>query len=332
MKVINVPIKDKSYDVFIGKGLLKDLENYIDITKEYVIITDSNIPKTYIEYITAKCTVSGIYIVTPGEDSKSMETANLVLNQLVDDNVPRSITVIALGGGVVGDLAGFIASTYMRGVGFIQIPTSLLSQVDSSVGGKVGINAVNMKNAIGSFYQPEMVLIDPNTLETLAERHFNNGIAEIIKHGLIAGKGLFKDLEEKDIKANIEEIIFKSITIKRDIVIQDVQDKGIRNILNFGHTIGHAVEQASKYALLHGEAISIGMQKMSKGYNYELRLKKLLSKHNLLKVYEYNKEDIYELVKTDKKIQKDILNLVLVEELGNGFIKQVKVEEIKSYL
>lgn len=332
MKTIHVPIKGNSYDVIIGKGLLNNIEDHIDTSREYVIITDNNIPKDYITFITDKCTVNGIYVIAPGEQSKSMETANLVLNQLVDDGVSRSTTIIALGGGVVGDLAGFVASTYMRGVGFIQIPTSLLSQVDSSVGGKVGINAANMKNAIGSFYQPEIVLIDPNTLNTLEERHFNNGVAEIIKHGLIAGEALFEDLENLDIKENIENIIYQSITIKKNIVIQDVKDKGIRNLLNFGHTIGHALEQNSNYELLHGEAISIGMQIISKGYDYEQRLRQLLIKHNLLIDYEYNKDIIYNLIKTDKKIHNDILNMVLVKKLGDGFIKEIRVEEIKSYL
>lgn len=332
MKTINVPIKGKEYNVIIGKGLLDNVEKHLPTSNKYVIITDKNIPKQYISKLTSKLPVIDTLIVEPGEQSKSMDTAYLLLNTLVDKGVQRSTTIIALGGGVVGDLAGFVASTYMRGIDFIQIPTSLLSQVDSSVGGKVGINAKNMKNAIGSFLQPKIVLIDPTTLETLEKRHFNNGIAEIIKHGLIRSKPLFMDLLEKDINENIESIIYQSILIKRDIVIQDEFDRGLRNLLNLGHTIGHAIEQASNYDLLHGEAISLGMQTISKGYDYEPLLEKLLLKYNLVKDFEYNKEKLYNYIKTDKKINNNKLNMVLVEEIGNGFIKEINLEDIKEFM
>lgn len=332
MKKIHVPIKGKEYDVIIGKGLLERIEDFLSQEEDYIIITDKNIPTDYINKLQSKLSILHIYTITPGEYSKSMETANILLNKLVDDNIQRSINVIALGGGVVGDLAGFVASTYMRGVNFIQIPTSLLAQVDSSVGGKVGINAKNMKNAIGSFHQPKIVIIDPNTLQTLEPRHFNNGVAEIIKHGMIAGKALFNDLLEKDILENIEDIIYQSISIKRDVVIQDEYDTGIRNLLNFGHTIGHAIEQASNYDLLHGEAISLGMQIISKGYDYEPKLNKLLTKYSLIKDFEYNKDVLYGYIKTDKKINNNFLNMVLVEEIGNGFIKQISIEEILEYM
>ena len=332
MRIIHVPIPGKEYDVIIGKGLLKAIENYLDINSEYIIITDSNIPKDYIQSITSKLPVKTTLTIPPGEHSKSMEMASLLLNQLVEHQAQRSTKIIAVGGGVVGDLAGFVASTYMRGIDFIQIPTSLLSQVDSSVGGKVGINATYMKNAIGSFYQPSIVLIDPDTLNTLETRHFNNGVAEIIKHGLIAGKSLIKDLEEKDISLHIEDIIYQSIQIKRDIVIQDELDRGIRNLLNYGHTIGHAIEQASNYELLHGEAISIGMQIISKGYNYEPLLQNLLNKYSLIKPFEYDKEKLYNYIKTDKKINNNKLNMVFVEEIGNAFIKEIDIEEIKKYM
>jgi len=303
MRKLNIPIKDNSYDVYINRGLLLDISSYIDLNKEIIIITDDFIPKTYLNTIKKNMSNLLIFEVPHGEESKSMEIAYSILDDMVDSKVTRNCLIIALGGGVIGDLAGFVASLYMRGVDFIQIPTTLLSQIDSSVGGKVGINASNMKNAIGAFYQPKLVLVDPNTLKTLSTREFNNGIAEMIKYGMIADESLFKDLLEKDLFLNIEDYIEKCITIKKGYVVGDVFDKGNRQILNFGHTIGHAIEKYSNYSLLHGESISIGMVLMSKKYGYYDNLLKLLAKYSLPTSYEYNKEEIYNFIKDDKKLR-----------------------------
>jgi len=332
MKTINIPIKDNSYNVYIKRGLLSDISNYIDLNREIIVITDDFIPKIYLNTIKEKMGNSHIFEVPHGEKSKSMEIAYSIIDDMVDSKITRKCLIIALGGGVIGDLAGFIASIYMRGVDFIQIPTTLLSQIDSSIGGKVGINATNMKNAIGSFYQPQMVLIDPDTLKTLSSREFNNGIAEMIKYGLIADKSIFKDLLGKDIIPNIEDYIEKCIIIKKNYVINDVFDQGERQILNFGHTIGHAIEKYSDYKLLHGESISIGMTLMSKKYNYYDNLVNILIKYGLPFNYEYNKEKIYDFIRTDKKATIKSLNIVLVEEVGKGFIKRIDIKEIKNYL
>ena len=214
MKKISIPIKNNPYDVYINRGLLFDLSSYIDLNKEIVIITDDFIPKIYLNTIKEKMSNLRVFEVPHGEKSKSMDTAYSILNKMVNYKITRNCLIIALGGGVIGDLAGFIASIYMRGVDFIQIPTTLLSQIDSSVGGKVGINSSNMKNAIGSFYQPRMVLIDPDTLTTLSKREFNNGIAEMIKYGMIADETLFMNLLENNLLTNIEDYIEKCIIIK----------------------------------------------------------------------------------------------------------------------
>lgn len=332
MKTIHVPIKDNSYDVHIEKGLLFKAHKFIEKSKELVVITDSNIPLDYIDILKSQLNVKLVVTLNPGEGLKCFDKVQEVITILQKEKLPRSITLVALGGGVIGDLTGFIASIYMRGVDFIQIPTSLLSQVDSSVGGKVGINTDYMKNAVGSFYQPKMVLIDPNTLNSLEERHFNNGMGELIKHGVIRGEGLFLDLLNNNPKDNIEDLIYQSIIIKRDVVIQDVEDKGIRQILNFGHTIGHAIEQQSKYELLHGESIAIGMMLMAKGMNYEDKLRSIFEKYNLPTTYEYNVDELYEYIKTDKKVTSDKLNIILVEEIGNAFIKTINLNDIKSYM
>lgn len=332
MKTIRISLQESSYDVYIDKGLLSNVDKYIDCKKEYVIITDSNIPKQYIMSFSNKLTIKDTIVLKPGESLKCFSQVQYITNRLLGNKIPRSITLIAIGGGVIGDLTGFVASIYMRGVDYIQVPTSLLSQVDSSVGGKVGINTETMKNSVGSFYQPKMVLIDPNTLDTLEERHFNNGMAELIKHGLIAGKSLFKELFANKPKHQIEELIIKSITIKKDIVSQDVKDKGIRQLLNYGHTIGHAIEQHSKYRLLHGESISIGMSLMAKDTDYEKELQDILNKYNLPTSYEYNKEDLMKYIRTDKKVTEKMLNLILVKEVGKGFVKTISVENMKEYL
>ncbi|MCD6482433.1 MAG: 3-dehydroquinate synthase, partial [Candidatus Izimaplasma sp.] len=220
MKKISIPIKNNPYDVYINRGLLFDLSSYIDLNKEIVIITDDFIPKIYLNTIKEKMSNLRVFEVPHGEKSKSMDTAYSILNKMVNYKITRNCLIIALGGGVIGDLAGFIASIYMRGVDFIQIPTTLLSQIDSSVGGKVGINSSNMKNAIGSFYQPRMVLIDPDTLTTLSKREFNNGIAEMIKYGMIADETLFMNLLENNLLTNIEDYIEKCIIIKRSFILE----------------------------------------------------------------------------------------------------------------
>ncbi len=332
MKKVHVSLEKNSYDVLIEKGLLSRISNYVDSSKEYVIITDTNIPKEYISTVTSQLNVLLTYALSPGESLKCAEKVNEVIEDMLSHSIPRSITIIALGGGVIGDFSGYIASIYMRGVDFIQIPTSLLSQVDSSVGGKVGINSKHMKNAIGSFYQPKIVFIDPNTLQTLTKRHFNNGMAELIKHGLIAGKGLYEDLLQKDIHSDIEDFIYRSISIKRDIVIQDVKDKGVRQLLNFGHTIGHAIEQDSGYSLLHGESIAIGMLMMIKDKALYNDVRNLFRKCNLPISYTYDKEQLYNYIKTDKKITGDTLNIILLKEEGNAYIKTISLEQIKEYM
>jgi len=332
MKKLHVPLPGKEYDIILENGLLSRIDNFIDPTKEIVIITDDNIPTKYLNTIRPLLHNSITLFIPEGEASKSMEMAQLLINQMIDKGITRRCSIIALGGGVVGDLAGFVASIYMRGVDFIQIPTTLLSQIDSSVGGKVGVNTIHMKNAIGSFKQPTMVLIDSSTLQTLPENQINSGIAEIIKYGLIASKPLFKALMKQNIFEDIDKYILECITIKRDVVLEDEYDNGNRQILNFGHTIGHAIEQYSNYQLLHGEAVAIGMVKMSVGMSYFEDLLKVLHKYNLPTSYEYDKTEIYKYILTDKKASQDILNIIIVENVGNGYIKPIEISQILEKL
>jgi len=332
MKKVRVPLVGKEYDILIGKGLLHNIDTYINPDNEIVIISDDNIPKKYMNIIQPLLHNPLTLFIPEGETSKCMEMAQLLINQMIENGVTRQCTIIALGGGVVGDLAGFVASIYMRGVDFIQIPTTLLSQIDSSVGGKVGVNTPHMKNAIGSFKQPSLVLIDSTTLETLPQNQISSGIAEMIKYGLIASKPLFEDLLNKNIFENIDDYIFKCVTIKKDIVLEDEFDNGQRQILNYGHTIGHAIEQYSNYELLHGEAVSIGMIKMSVGMSYYHQLLEILNKYNLPTSYEYDKEVIYNYILTDKKATQAMLNIIIVENVGNGYIKPIEISQILEKL
>ena len=332
MKTIEINIPNKEYKVHINNGLLYDIDKYIDVYREIVIVTDDFIPKEYLKVLKSKIANPLIFEVPMGESSKSIDIAYSIINEMIEENISRSALIIALGGGVIGDLTGFIASIYMRGIDFVQIPTTLLSQIDSSVGGKVGINSENMKNSIGSFYQPEVVLIDPKTLNTLSEKEFNNGMAEMIKYGLIADKSLFYDILKNDIKENIEYYINKCIEIKRSFVIKDELDTGIRQMLNFGHTIGHAIEQDSNYEILHGEAVSIGMNLMSIDSIYHKDLIAILNKYSLPMNCDYDLETIYNYIKTDKKVINNKLNIIVVEEVGKGLIKTIDINKIKGFL
>lgn len=325
MKKVSVHLGKRSYSIIIQQDLLYNIENYIDINQEFVIFSDDFIPKEHINKIIPKLNPKIVEFIPHGEHSKSMEMAYSLINLMISKGVTRGATIIAFGGGVIGDLAGFIASVYMRGLDYIQIPTTLLSMVDSSVGGKVGINADNMKNAIGSFKQPKVVLIDPNTLKTLDEKQFNNGVAEVIKYGLIAGKSLYEDLLVNNIHDRIDDYIYECVKIKADIVSKDELDLGVRQILNYGHTLGHALEQASNYKLLHGEAVSIGMLFMAKNKPFENSLSSLLKKYNLPTSYEYNKEQILRLIATDKKATQNKLNIIMVDTVGKGYVEPTTI-------
>jgi 3-dehydroquinate synthase len=333
MNKVFVKTKHSTYNIYIEDHLIENIDAYLETQKQYIIISDDFIPKTYAQTVSLKIPVVKSYYFKHGESSKTLETAYSIMTSMINDGITKDITIIALGGGVVGDLAGFIASIYMRGVDYIQIPTTLLAQVDSSVGGKTAVNTPSMKNAIGAFKQPKLVLIDPLTLNTLEERQFNNGMAEVIKYGLIADKNLYEDLFDKDnVKQNIDHIIATCVAIKAKIVQIDEYDSSIRRLLNFGHTIGHAIEQHSQYDLLHGEAISIGMALMAKNESYYSTLLKLLKLYDLPHSNHYDIESLYQIIKTDKKATKDDLNIVLVKEIGDAFIKTIHKNNILEYL
>lgn len=326
MKVIKVTSQVKKYSIYIETNLLDKLSDFFDINRFYVIISDSQIPKIHIKAVTDACKQSLLITFPAGEKSKSIEQYSRIISIMQQNNVPRDACIIALGGGVTGDLAGFIAATYLRGIDYIQIPTTLLSQIDSSVGGKVAINTDLAKNSIGNFYPPSKVLIDPSVLQTLPIRHFNNGMAEMIKYGMIHSESLFNTLAEKDVWSHIEELIYESLMIKKYYVENDEFDESIRRFLNFGHTYGHAYEAFYHYdKYLHGEAISLGMVKVCDNIETKKKLISVLKKFNLPIEDDATESQLIDYVKKDKKISQNYLSLITVDKIGEAYIKKVKM-------
>ena len=234
---------------------------------------------------------------------------------------------------MIGDLSGFVAATYMRGIEFINIPTTTLSQIDSSIGGKVAINLDGIKNCVGAFWQPKMVLIDPDVLATLPQRHINNGLAEALKAGLIRDESLFELFETDDPMEHIEKILYKSLMMKKKVVEIDEREIGVRRILNFGHTIGHGIE--SYYHLhdvYHGEAVALGMMKMIKDETIRERLHPIYQRLNLKEDIDYDRQQVYDFITKDKKIDGGTLTIVLLRKIGEAYLKDIPTEKIKEYL
>ncbi len=269
---LEVALGDRSYPIWIGSGLLREATEYLRQLKpsQVVVITHPRLMERYAEPLRAGLAQEALPVhvltVPSGERSKRWEVAGRLLRQMAQRALDRRCVVVALGGGVIGDLAGFVAACYLRGVRYVQIPTTLLAQVDSSVGGKTGVNLPEGKNLVGAFYQPSLVLIDTDTLQTLPDRHFRAGLAEIVKYGIIADESLWQVVRDEAShlrrahSAHLESIIHRCCEIKAQVVAEDETEQGVRAILNFGHTLGHALEAVSGYGrLLHGEAVAIGM-------------------------------------------------------------------------
>lgn len=321
----------RNYDIYLEKGLLNHVHNYIENTHKVFIISDDHVPAVYQETLKKQFAESYLHIVKQGESSKSFETFEECLKVMLKLNFSRKDMVIALGGGVVGDLAGFVAASYMRGIDFVNIPTTTLSQIDSGIGGKVAINVDGIKNCVGAFYQPKPVMIDPLVLETLPKRHYYNGLVEAVKAGLIRDESLFELFEKEDL--DIEQIIYKSLLVKKDVVEHDEKEQGLRKILNFGHTIGHAYE--SYYHLggyLHGECVALGMMAVLKNEEIKKRLAGILERFHIDNTCDAKKEEVFQYLAKDKKADHDHITLVTVEEIGHAELHEVPLADLKAYL
>lgn len=322
---IHLDLKENGYDIVVERGILSKAGEHLNLNRRVLVVTDSGVPPVYAETVAEQCTNPVICTVEQGEDSKSLETFGRLLSTMLENGFSRKDCVVAVGGGVVGDLSGFVASAYMRGVDFYNIPTTLLSQIDSSIGGKTAINFGGIKNIVGAFYQPKKVLIDPELLITLPGRQISNGLAEAVKMALTSDKELFDIFESKNIKENIDEIIIRSLNIKKNVVEQDEKESGLRKILNFGHTIGHGIEISSD--LYHGECVALGIIPMC-DEKIQPRVVNVLKKCNLYNLIDFDWDRISEAMFHDKKADGDTVTVTTVGEIGKYEMKTLKCSQV----
>ncbi|OFI49964.1 3-dehydroquinate synthase [Floricoccus tropicus] len=351
---LEVDLKTHPYEIVIERGSFNHLGEWVKSLwkpQQIVIITDNRVAELYAESAKNQLIEAGfevdVFRFLEGEQSKNLTTVSKVYDFLANRGMTRSDGIIALGGGVVGDLAGFVASTYMRGIHFLQVPTTLLAQVDSSVGGKTGVNTSKAKNLVGAFAQPDGVLIDPDVLNTLDDRRIREGIAEIVKSALIADADLWQELgkmtDEHDLLENhAEEVILAACNVKRKVVVEDEFDNGQRLILNFGHTIGHAIEATAGYGIVtHGEGVALGMSQMSKiaeekglmpdGITQEIT--DMLEKFHLpIDREKWDEEVLYQALTLDKKARGSKIKTIIVPEIGQASINVIELTEMKDYL
>jgi len=353
MKTLTVNLGDRSYPIYIGVKLLQDpalIQKHIQ-TKAVCIVSNTTVSKLYLSEL--KKSLNGYRVIEvileDGEQFKNADSLNQIYTTLLDNKFNRDSTIIALGGGVVGDIAGFSAASFMRGIPFIQIPTTLLSQVDSSVGGKTGINHPLGKNMIGAFYQPQAVIIDMHVLKTLDKREISAGLAEVIKYGLIWDKDFFDHLEShiEDLKnlnvMQLQQAIYRSCEIKAEVVSQDERESGLRAILNLGHTFGHAIENCLGYGKwLHGEAVGCGMvmaaqMSLAHGWIYDTdfdRIRKLIQAAGLpIEKPQIPLHDFLEAMSLDKKNKNQDIYLVLQQGIGKAIVtKEYSFSELEKVL
>ncbi len=353
MKILEINLPNNNYGILIKSGVMNNIGE--EISKIYdgdkiALITDKNVDKFYGDIVEKSLKNRNFkvlkVVLNPGEGSKSIESLVGLYNELLDFKLNRGNLIIALGGGVIGDLVGFCAATLLRGIPFVQVPTSLLAQIDSSIGGKVAVDLPRGKNLIGNFYHPRAVYIDPRALKTLEKRYVSDGLGEAIKYGLIKDKELFEKFECMEsyeaLFEDIEDIIYRCCSIKKQVVEQDEKDNGERMILNFGHTIGHSIEKLQNYeGASHGEAVAIGMYSIAlKCEELNIckvgvahRIKKLLDKFNLpYSLKGESRENIIDVISVDKKTRGNLINLILIKDIGQVFIYKANHEELGKFI
>ena len=324
---ITIDLSEKSYNIEIQKGNIKKIKDFWNIDRKVLIVTDEGVPKEYAEIVASQVKTPTIVTLPQGEDTKCLENFSYLLEIMVVKGFTRSDAVIAVGGGVIGDLAGFAAAAYMRGIDFYNIPTTLLSQVDSSIGGKVAIDFCGFKNIVGFFYQPKGVIIDPDLLKTLDKRQFSAGMAEAVKMALTFDKSLFELIENGVDDTNLETVIEKSLLIKKNVVEQDEKEKGLRRILNFGHTLGHAIEAEGE--LLHGECVALGMIAMSSD-EVKKRLIPVLKNLSLPYEFNYDIKTLLPSVLHDKKADGSEIYLIKCDKIGSYREEKVDISSVNE--
>lgn len=329
---IHVSLDTSSYDITFLHGGLALAGEILNLNRNVFIVTDSGVPTVYADTVLKQCAHGFVYTIPQGEQSKSISQFEALVSKMLKLGFTRKDCVVAVGGGVVGDLAGFTAASYMRGVDFYNIPTTVLSQVDSSIGGKTAVNLNGIKNIVGAFYQPKAVLIDPEVLKTLPERHVSNGLAEALKMSLTSDAKLFDLFENGDVYKKIDTVITRSIKIKKNVVEKDEKEQGLRKILNFGHTIGHAIESEEDLnGLYHGECVALGMLPMC-GTQLRPRVKKVLEKLSLPTEIEIDEAVIMQAMKHDKKSEISGISVTAVNTPGTYVCSIMQSEELMERL
>ena len=335
---LTMNLGERSYDIILKNGALENLYQFARLDRRVAVVTDAGVPAEYAQRVADQCRDAKIITVPQGEASKSMKILESVLRQMLEFNMGRGDLVIAVGGGVVGDLAGFAASIYMRGIDFINCPTTTLSQIDSSIGGKTAIDLGETKNIVGAFWQPKVVLVDFDALATLPRRHFVNGLAEAIKAGLIADPELFALFECEHPEENIERIIYRSLRVKKNVVENDEHEQGQRACLNFGHTIGHGIEAVKGVrgrrtnGLFHGECVALGMLPMIEDKSLVRRTRAIYRTLGLPTRTGVDKNKVLSYMQHDKKSAGSTITVIKVPGLGCWRADKIPMTELPALL
>ena len=324
--ILPVNLGPDSYDIVLERGALARAGEMLNLDRKVLVVTDEGVPERYAQALAAQAKAAYLHRIPQGEGSKSFAALEEILTRMLHTGFARGDCVAAVGGGMVGDLAGFAAACYMRGIDFYNLPTTVLSQVDSSIGGKTAINLGGVKNIVGAFYQPKRVLIDPDTLESLPPRQIASGLAEAVKMALTGDAALFELFERGDPAAHLEEIIADAIKIKRAVVEQDEKERGLRRVLNFGHTIGHGIESVT--GLPHGACVALGMLPMCSDA-VRKRLLPVLEQLALPTAVQADPEKVYAAMLHDKKGGGGMMTVIRVEEPGSFVIEKTAPEALR---
>ena len=325
--IIPVNLGKDSYDIILERGAISRAAELFEIKSKVLVVTDSGVPERYARAVADQFEKSYIYTFPQGEQSKNFDTYRAICEKLLEYSFTRKDAVIAVGGGVVGDMSGFAAATYMRGIDFYNIPTTVLSQVDSSIGGKTAIDLNGVKNIIGAFYQPKKVIIDPEVLSTLSERLIKNGLAESLKMGMNFDKELFAIFKNENYLEKIDKIIELSLLIKKMVVENDEKEAGLRKSLNFGHTIGHGIETALEGKLYHGECVAMGILPMC-DVSIRAEVKEVLINIGLDISAVFDREKVKEIISHDKKSGGNKISVVKCKEIGSFYFEELTADEI----
>ncbi len=330
---LSVELGSRSYPIFLARGCLDTIGAQVNLMRKVLLVTDEGVPEAYVRRVLAQCKEGYVVTLPQGEASKSLHQFEALLSHMLELGFDRKGAVLALGGGVIGDLAGFVAASYMRGVDFINCPTTTLAQVDSSIGGKVAVNLEGAKNIVGAFYQPIFVAIDPDTLVSLPQRHYTAGLAEAVKAGLIADPALFALFEAGDIEGNLLEILHRSLLVKKALVERDEREAGPRAALNFGHTLGHAIESLEGLGgLYHGECVALGMLPMIEDAALRSRTERVYERLGLPQRIRYDGVKVFEFLKKDKKAAAGSITLVRVPALGQYRLDKVSLADLPAII